>query len=100
MGTRMTRLIMAMFWFAAAQVLLVGPLFFPSMPRYAILSTDINVGWAAVVLGAYNLAWWIGMQPWTAPRPRDGGVPPRPQPMEYHPEFDFDKPDDSIQNKK
>lgn len=96
----MNRVPMILFWLTIGLVLVVGPLFDPAFPRWTAFGSDINLGWVALVLAAYNFVWWAGMRPWNAPKPRDDGPLPRPQPSEYHPEFDFNKPSDAIQERK
>jgi len=97
----MNRMPMALFWLTIGLLLILGPWYSPNIPRWTILGSGINLGWGAIFLAAYNFAWWVGMHPWSAPKPKDAiaeGPPPRPRPVEYHPEFDFTKPDDAIKD--
>ena len=54
------------------------------------------IGVVVVVLAAWNFArWWTGR---VRQKARDTAVPPRKRPLEkppaeYHPEFDFTRPD-------
>jgi hypothetical protein len=97
----MSHLWIALIFSGLGLAMIVFPEQFPDFLQRRIVNTQLSAGWILVLFGAWHtLRWWM----WRAaqrrrllerePPPQRGRANP-----EYHPEFDFNEPDDGPDQK-